>query len=368
MKGFGWSRGSVTLGGPFRRFPSSRKKTMKIPSLLLLALLAGCRSTEPKPELDTSRPSRTFGFVYGTSVQALPAGTTQVRVWIPVPIDTLDQTIQDVRLRGLAGNTSFEIPSEEFERGEFDGEKGGVQWSVRDFRSGTGRSLCMTTSKPVELEMTFEVTRYETHGGGRQSQEELQEYLEADSMIPLGGKVSEIAAGLPARDDPDLTARELYDHTLERMKYDKPDGGKWGRGDAEWACESRYGNCTDFHSYFMGLARTKGIPARFEMGFSVPGGDDPEEEIAGYHCWAFYWSEDQGWIPVDISEADKHPEKAEYFFGTLDYDRVTLTEGRDIELDPKPAAGTINFFVYPYVEVDGSPWSNVKRSFKRFRL
>ncbi len=356
------------LSGPFTDVLPSRKKTMKIPPLLMLALFAGCRSTDSKPELDTSRPSRTFGFVYHSSVQEVPAGTRQVRVWIPVPIDTLDQTIHDVRVRGLAGNTSFEIAPEEFDRGEFDGEKAGVQWSARDFRSGTGRSLCVTTAKPVELEVTFEVTRYETHGGGEATSEELREYLEADSLIPLGGKVSEVAGSLPGSDDPNQTARELYNHTLDRMKYDKPDGGKWGRGDAEWACDSGYGNCTDFHSYFMGLARTKGIPARFEMGFPVPGGDEPEKEVSGYHCWAFYWSEGHGWVPVDISEADKHPEKAEYFFGTLDHDRVTMTEGRDVELDPKPAAGTLNFFVYPYVEVDGSPWSGVTRSFKRFRL
>jgi len=36
----------------------------------------------------------------------------------------------------------------------------------------------------------------------------------------------------------------------------------WGRGDAKWACDAKFGNCTDFHSYFMGLARSKGPPAR----------------------------------------------------------------------------------------------------------
>jgi hypothetical protein len=69
-------------------------------------------------------------------------------------------------------------------------------------------------------------------------------------------------------------------------------------------------------------------------------------------------------MPVDISEADKHPEKTDFFFGSLDADRVTMTGGRDLTLTPAPAAGALNFFVYPYAEVDGQK-VEASRSFKR---
>ena len=334
--------------------------------LLPLILLAACRSAETRPEVDLSRPSRTFGFVYKAAVSELPEGAREVRTWVPIPVDTLDQTIDNVRVTGLAGNTSFEIPAAELEQGDVDGSKGDVRWNVNDLRSGTGRTLCVTTSGPVEVELTFDVTRFETQGGGKASKQQLAEDLAPDALIPLDGKVAKMAQELPSEKDALDTGHELYTHVLDRMKYDKPDGQPWGRGDAEWACDSRYGNCTDFHSYFMGLARTKGIPARFEIGFSVPGGDEAEKELTGYHCWAFFWSGER-WVPVDISEADKHPEKADYFFGTLDYDRVTMTEGRDLVLDPAPAAGTVNFLVHPYVEVDGKPWAKVTKTFKRLR-
>ncbi len=233
----------------------------------------------------------------------------------------------NVKVAGSCHGVSFTLDPDDLEGAEYTSSMGDISWMVRDFRTGSGRSLCVTAPGPVELEMTFDVTRYESHGGGSATGDELKESLEPDRMIPLDRKVAAMAASLPTNPDAVATGRALYDHTLERMKYDKPEGGEWGRGDAEWACDSRYGNCTDFHSYFMGLARTKGIPARFEMGFSVPGGDGAEKEIGGYHCWAFFWSEQEAkWIPVDISEADKHPEKAEYFFGTLDYDRVTMSE------------------------------------------
>jgi transglutaminase-like putative cysteine protease len=180
--------------------------------------------------------------------------------------------------------------------------------------------------------------------------------------------VAAVAAALKLPGDPKAAVRSLYEHTLERMKYDKPESQQgWGRGDAEWACDAKFGNCTDFHSYFMGLARVKGMPTRFEMGFPIPGGDEQEAKVGGYHCWAYVWIEGQGWMPVDISEADKHPDKTDFFFGTLDADRVTMTGGRDLVLTPSPAAGTLNFFVYPHAEVDGQK-VEATRSFKRINL
>ena len=94
-------------------------------------------------------------------------------------------------------------------------------------------------------------------------------------------------------------------------------------------------------------------------------GEEKQAKVGGYHCWAYVWIEGQGWMPVDISEADKHPEKTDFFFGTLDADRVTMTGGRDLELEPAPAEGTLNFFIYPYAEVDGKKLDKVTRAFKR---
>ena len=85
-------------------------------------------------------------------------------------------------------------------------------------------------------------------------------------------------------------------------------GQGWGQGDIEWACDKRYGNCTDFHALFIGLLRASGIPARFSIGYAIPtgaGGDIP-----GYHCWADFYVDGVGWFPVDASEAWKHKDKA----------------------------------------------------------
>ena len=69
---------------------------------------------------------------------------------------------------------------------------------------------------------------------------------------------------------------------------------------------------------------------------------------------------DKGWVPVDISEANKHPDLKAYYFGNLTEDRIAFSTGRDLELVPKQDGEPLNFFVYPYVEVDGKPYPQDK--------
>jgi transglutaminase-like putative cysteine protease len=100
-----------------------------------------------------------------------------------------------------------------------------------------------------------------------------------------------------------------------------------------WACDSKHGNCTDFHSPFIGMLRADGIPARFDIGFPLPESKD-EGDIAGYRCWAEFYAPKTGWIPVDISEAWKAKERGNYFLGSIDADRVPFSTGRGIALSP----------------------------------
>tara|TARA_B100000029_G_C17509827_1_gene935805 strand:- start:1220 stop:1549 length:330 start_codon:yes stop_codon:yes gene_type:complete len=96
----------------------------------------------------------------------------------------------------------------------------------------------------------------------------------------------------------------------------------------------------------MSISRSMNVPARFHMGFSIPEGR--EGQVKGYHCWADYYVEQEGWYPVDISEADKDSEKVDYYFGKVDENRVEFTVGRDLNL--KNYDGYLNFFIYPIVK------------------
>jgi len=61
------------------------------------------------------------------------------------------------------------------------------------------------------------------------------------------------------------------------------------------------------------------------------------------------------WVPVDCSEADRFAEYKEMFFGGHTPNRVTLSTGRDITLEPKQDGPPLNYFLNPYAEADGKP-------------
>lgn len=163
------------------------------------------------------------------------------------------------------------------------------------------------------------------------------------------------------RQDPLRTSYQIYDYVLQHMEYGTDRPG-WGRGDAAWAFLACSGNCTDFHSLFTSLARTQQIPAKFEMGLPLDP-DSPAGAIEGYHCWAWFHAPEVGWAPVDISEADKNPDRASYFFGALTADRVAFSTGRNIVLSPPQQGAPLNFFIYPYFEVDGVAYDATSKAF-----
>lgn len=120
------------------------------------------------------------------------------------------------------------------------------------------------------------------------------------------------------------TTRLFYGRVLAHMQYDKSRPSY-----AVWACDSRFGNYTDFDSLFMSLARSQSIPARCEIGYPLPP-NKKQGNVSGYHCWAWFHESRDGWTPVDISEADKHPELSEYHYGNLTADRIAFSVGREI--------------------------------------
>jgi transglutaminase-like putative cysteine protease len=190
----------------------------------------------------------------------------------------------------------------------------------------------------------------------------LHRYLEPDELVPLNGTIAELAKEHTAGDTAQTEkARHIYEYVVSTMRYDKTGDG-WGRGDAVWASTAKRGNCTDFHSLFIGMMRSSGIPARFEMGFSLPE-SKTEGDIAGYHCWAEFYLNGPGWVPVDASEAWKNPAKHDYFFGAHDVNRVFFTYGRDIRLSSDQKGDPLNYFIYPYAEINGQPVKNLETHF-----
>jgi len=291
-----------------------------------------------------SIPVRSFEFTYLTKIPSLPADAKNPRIWIPLPPTNAYQTISDLKIESS-------LPYTTHRDSEYGNEYVYLQFPAAK------------ASGPTEVRVTFQAKRQEhrvalgsrtTNTKMAAAPPELRRFLEPDSRVPLQGIIGELSAQeTRGIQDPIAKARAIYDYVIATMRYDKSGTG-WGNGDAVWACTAKRGNCTDFHSLFIGMMRAAGIPARFEIGFPLPA-DQQAGTIPGYHCWAQFYVEPYGWIPVDASEAWKHPEKKNYFFGAHDDDRVQFSVGRDIRLDPPQQGEPLNYFIYPYAEVDGKP-------------
>ena len=215
----------------------------------------------------------------------------------------------------------------------------------------------------LPFRLVYDITRNEVNSLAQKGNESItsqQEkiYSAPNRLVPIDGKPASLLSGAEIPQDSIESGRFLYDLVEKYMSYDKTKPG-FGQGDVLWACDSKTGNCTDFHSLFISLARNQNIPAFFEIGFPLPV-ERGQGKIGGYHCWAKCFAKNHGWVPVDISEADKHPDLREYYFGNLSENRVAFSKGRDIVLEPKQSGKPLNYFVYPHVEVDGKAWPKAK--------
>jgi hypothetical protein len=213
------------------------------------------------------------------------------------------------------------------------------------------------------ITIRYQVTRLEKNSHAEAGN--LSLHLKAEKLVPLNLRFIGIAREITRNVKTDRArGRALYDHVLAHMRYDQSGKG-WGRGDALYACDARTGNCTDYHAYFIALCRAIKIPARFAIGFTIPANRN-KGIIKGYHCWAEFHAGDK-WVPVDISEADKHPDLAGYYFGHHPANRLELSRGRDITVKPAPKAGPFNYCFGPHLEVAGKPVP-VKATFEFRRL
>lgn len=283
---------------------------------------------------------RVFDFTYAILPTELPADAA-VDIYIPVPTEQVGQRI-------LGERVSAALP---LQRGSETAYGNAFYHLHRPAGDDT----------PLSAEITWTVARSLVTTGGANEEEAARAagYLGENRLVPVGHEVldpilKEIHASRASESRAD-TARAIYDWVVDNVEYKKVGTG-WGNGDTFWACSERYGNCTDFHALFISLARTEGIPARFEIGFPVPDSRGAGT-IGGYHCWVQFYLPGEGWVPIDASEAAKAPERKELFYGTHPADRIHFTTGRDLVISPASEGAPLNYFVYPYVEVGGKPWS-----------
>jgi transglutaminase-like putative cysteine protease len=288
---------------------------------------------------DSKIVSRSFEFHYGATIKDLPENET-VRVWFPIPQSSPQQTV-NVREMLVPGNLQIAFDETYHNKiGFFEVAK---------------RSI-----SEIKFQIDYDVLRNEAKTGATPQAlppDQRALFLRANQLVPVEGRPLQLLEEKRMPNNGLEAGHLIYDIVNSNMRYDKSVPG-YGQGDVLRACDAHAGNCTDFHSLFISLARSQQIPARFEIGFLLPPVSENQKsgKIAGYHCWAWFHTPENGWVPVDISEASKNPSLREYCFGNLTADRIAFSTGRDIKLSPQSKSEPLNFFIYPHVEVNGQPW------------
>ncbi|MFN2430966.1 MAG: transglutaminase-like domain-containing protein [Cryomorphaceae bacterium] len=271
--------------------------------------------------------SDAFDFNYAVT---LPEITGPSEIWIPV---ATSNAFQDVELTSVESPRALTFSEEE--------KYGNTVGYLKLNRDDSG----------AKIALNYRVNRREKRPYEEPGTDP-SEYLDGSDLIPVGGRFSSIveeALDGKQGDSKLMQARAIYDYIIDNMRYRK--AGEYGTGDANYACDAKSGNCTEFHSFFISLARTAGIPARFAIGAAIPS-ERNEGGVNGYHCWAEFYAENKWW-PVDISEGNKYTPLATYYFGHHPANRLELSRGRDLLVKPSPASGTIPFFAYPVIEIEG---------------
>ncbi len=211
-----------------------RKALFSLPVLLLAFVTISAQQT------------RHFTFHYSFTVKDVPAGQ-KVRVWIP---QAHSDAFQTVKVVSATGDLSLKKTHE----------------------SKYGNEMYFAeASKAKQLELHFEVVYdvvrrerltlgvYSPHlEAVKLDDRERKQYLAPDTLVPTTGLPAELAVKVTeGKTTPLDKARAIYEYVFTTMRYDKTGTG-WGRGDVLYACGAKKGNCTDFHSLFIAMARSPG--------------------------------------------------------------------------------------------------------------
>lgn len=278
-----------------------------------------------------------------------PTESKDVRLWVPYPVSDEYQTIRNIK---TAGNFSSSGIYREKTTGNLALY---AEWDVPT--KDRFLSLTFDASAKERVRRDFPATEPELPV-------EALPYLKSTHFIPTDGNVLKVARkATRGKKTIAEKSRAVYDWVVENTHRD-PNVRGCGTGEVEVALAKRGGKCADISSIFVAVSRAAGVPAREVFGLRL--GKNPVDDMTkGHHCWAEFYMPGYGWVPADPADVRKimlvkklglkqAGEYREYYYGAVDQYRIVLGRGgRGYYLNPKQNDGPLNYFMYPYAEVDG---------------
>ncbi len=178
----------------------------------------------------------------------------------------------------------------------------------------------------------------------------------AGELKPVVGiEPAEAAAALaavPAAADntPLARARAIYDYVVDTFQPDNSPTAK----PVKDTLAAKRGGAFDYALATVTLMRAAGIPARVEVGVTLPENRSPDPvELTERTAWVVFYANGFGWTSCDPFAADRAPELKDYLFGGVDANRVQLAVGPAPALQPVPDSGAPIFLTGVLSEGDG---------------
>jgi hypothetical protein len=322
---------------------------MKTPGLCLAPfLLCGLLSLEAQTTPETV--ARTYHVQQNVTLSDIPSGAKTVKWWISIPNDDRFQDVLDFSVAAAPG--SWRIVTE---------PEHGNRFMLVEVAAPTAKSLVTSVEFTLRRRSVFTDIDPAKVGAITDSHRHLfADELRTDAphmqVTPEIGKMANEACG--AETNVATQAKLLLgkvDDFADHYSKD-PTKRKFSVGDATDCVAGAGGTCTDMHSLFIALARSRGIPARLQMGYRLREANEGKETDPGYRCWAEYFIPNYGWIPADVVEADdpKGLGRTRWFSGLTER-RLWLNEGREFDLAGRSVTNhRVNTMIIGYAEIDGA--------------
>ncbi len=140
-------------------------------------------------------------------------------------------------------------------------------------------------------------------------------------------------------------ARLIYNWSVKRMTHTFTPEDR----SPLYTMENGIGDCLSDAYLFATLARSAGIPVRFNSGYLFY----HKEVVGGLHFWQDVFIPGTGWIPVDVSlghspsflKYEGYETNKEFYFGGDDGRRMAFCKGRITLLRPDET-GKLSFYMY----------------------
>jgi transglutaminase-like putative cysteine protease len=311
---------------------------------IALAGMAALAATPIRPEVIETR---TVTLKQTVTLADIPKDAGTVKLWVPVPSDAAWQRVLERKV--VAAPAGWKLVRQADGRGDF-------------VYAETKGSAGPTAS--VVVECVVETRGVSFPLGTASASGELQSELFPDDLnqkAPLmesDAHVRELADKACGKErDPAKQAMLIQQAVAGSADHYSKDATKpkCGRGAASDCMEHGGGCCTDLHSLFVAMARSRGVPARIQYGYRLLESKAGKPFDPGYRCWVDYNVPGAGWVPTDVVASDNAESSNPNRWASLSSQRVWLWEGRSFELTPKSASGPVHTMICGWAEIDGKP-------------